>query len=158
MGVDETHSARRRSSTVVQVSPTENYLRHEYRGWCFHESEPMCCGYMSSKWEDFLRKLLKTECCTSDNDPVTHSRKSANMYTGGNRSMDQKTTGLSTSLLKNDHLHGSTEMQRVDKAAAPDMKPTKDEIWEVHTDEKGSTYYWNSKTQQSSWKRPGGES
>lgn len=49
----------------LQISPTENYLQHEYRGWCFVESAPMCCGYFPRYMEDYLREMTELKCCSS---------------------------------------------------------------------------------------------
>lgn len=41
----------------VQIAPAEDYLTHEYRGWCFYDSV-MFCGLMPIYVEDVLRCIF----------------------------------------------------------------------------------------------------
>lgn len=78
---DEQSSMRRRS---VQISPTENFLQHEFRGWCFYESEPMCMGTVTSDVENCLRSFVNLDFLSSMSG---HSR-SDEMSVGASRGVD----------------------------------------------------------------------
>jgi len=57
-----------RPDEEVQISPTENFLSHDYRGWTFVESKPLCCGQMPRYVENFLIRLIHQHSCWKERD------------------------------------------------------------------------------------------
>merc|ERR1712093_52122 len=87
---DATGQETERNSQVTgldnetQVAPTENYLKREYRGWCFVQSEPMCCGYMPISLENTMRtiRMCETSGKSVSFDPETHTMTTAERSAG----------------------------------------------------------------------------
>lgn len=53
-------------SDSMQIAPTENYLEHELRGWCFFESDRMCFGYVTPEIENAMRCLIHMDCLSGE--------------------------------------------------------------------------------------------
>lgn len=50
----------------VQIAPSMNYLSHEYSGWSFSPSPPICCGLMPRHIENFLIMVIHKRSCCGD--------------------------------------------------------------------------------------------
>lgn len=165
---------------TLQISPTENFLQHELRGWCFFSSQPMCCGYFPPYLEDSLRDIFQLKC-TGSADSEGSVRNQA--Y----RSLDHN---LSTSLLKDEPsnvgvgtgyyptirstLGASGENARTtsggmmelgdlaleSQESLPEDQEKRNQQsangWTKCEDDTGRTYYWNATTQESQWIKPDG--
>lgn len=57
-----------RPDDEVQVSPSENLLSNQYKGWAFFENQPLCCGLMPKSMENCLIRLFYQHSCTKVRD------------------------------------------------------------------------------------------
>lgn len=166
-----------RSQRSVQISPTENFLEHGYRGWCFFESTPMCFGLVSTDCENYARAALHcdtTECrsTTAAEEEDEWADKQIEMPEMSQRSqksnlprmgsvqaekvhMDE--TNINSTLSKPDAVTTESESQPGPpsmnrKSFVGNAAPTS--AWVEFKDNQGRSYYHNKTTKKTQWSRP----
>lgn len=145
-------SLRRQSS--VQISPTENYLQHEFRGWCFHSSPLMCGGLVSAELENFLRRLLSMECFASG-DSATETIETASETASIRSQLERgelasgRNNGSSVVEMEASPTHESRR-KTIQSHAGVDQQV----IWKEYSDPQGRVYYHNTVTKKTQWERP----
>lgn len=147
----------------VQVSPTENYLQHEFRGWCFYESAPICFGKMPPEAENLIRTVVYTDCwatSTRHRAGTEDLRESSNKFVKEQLSQRAARNAPRTTASMDSRRNASTEAQAGGVELQPvheDRRNTianKDHSWKMYTDDKGREYYYNTVTKKSQWTCP----
>lgn len=131
--------SKRRLSQRMQISPTENYLQHEYRGWCFKQSPHMCCGLVSARMEDCMRSVIHLDCFSRSEAGATE-----NVVTPSQRSADRSTVEMQVSPT---HLGRRKTIQTHSLANQLGT-------WKEYRDAKGRPYYHNTETNTTQWECP----
>lgn len=138
----------RARSVSVQISPTENYLQHEFRGWCFKSSEPMCCGLVTPEVENNMRWLIRSGTCSTHTESSDDSIEST-----AERSINENTNDVdrSTELAAIPSSNDQKEAVEHTAARLNVERAAIDTGWSKHTDKEGRDYYYNAVTRQSTW-------
>lgn len=97
----------------VQISPTENFLSHDYRGWTFFESSPLCCGMMPRYMENFFVRLIHQHTCSKVREE-SRSISDINRSVGKGFTPDKKDIVESQDTTTSDRAEGVTSDDEVE--------------------------------------------
>lgn len=129
------------SRESLQISPTENYLEHQFRGWTFFPSPLMCGGLITADIEENIRRTI--HCGTSEQDLQTSIRDHSI------RTEDSR----SPTSLELEVVGGPTQSSTDGRVLTRDDSK-EESCWEEHQDDQGRTYYHNTASNQTQWTRP----
>lgn len=133
----------------MQISPTENYLQHAFRGWCFHSSPFMCGGLVSAQVEDCMRGVINCQCLRGSGSVGQH----------GSAAEDDASSSDSDIVLPATDRSAAMEMQptpqHMDRRVTITAHTLEDRVvWKEYKDAQGRAYYYNTESKATQWARP----